>query len=159
MMAIPAPKMAAIIPIAAPNRPTTTPKSAANRANQIGNVRTRSTTTSNVDDPDEERAIIVSFCFLCSKNRSAFYGPLNFVCFRRNSLLSTDSSVANCLILNSWLCKNEQLILYPHHKRNHHQLIVKVLNDGIFRVKLVAILLADFGQFFIGHILSRDQSV
>jgi hypothetical protein len=64
-------------------------------------VRTRSTTTSNVDDPEEERAIIVSFCFLCSNNRSAFYGPLNFVCFRRYSLLSTDSSVANCLILNS----------------------------------------------------------
>jgi hypothetical protein len=80
-MAIQAPNMAATIPIAAPNSPTTTPKSAASTAIQIGKVITRSTTTSRVEVPEEDRAIRFLFCWVCSNNRSAFIQTLNLFYF------------------------------------------------------------------------------
>ena len=52
------PKSAATTPMAAPNNPIATPKSAAQIANQIGNVMTRMIITKTLVDEDWLRAVI-----------------------------------------------------------------------------------------------------
>ena len=56
-MATQTPKMAAIVPMAAPNKPMITPNKAAPIANQMGNVITRIIAINKVVELEVDRAI------------------------------------------------------------------------------------------------------